>query len=248
MKRTLQILKSLIGPAIVIGVVVAMWLFRDRLFNLNEQTSADATASETGESSEKQTILEISAQARKNLGLVSKPARPQEYWRSVLIPGEIADRPGISDRGVTSPAVGVITEIHAFPGDTIRPGERLFTLRLFSEYLQATQTQLFKARQETAIIQAEIDRLARAVSSGAVSKSKMIQLRSDISRQNTLIQSSRQELLTRGLLPEQVAQIEAGTFVSTVDVVAPPAIATPIATGTTTPNPVEQVSLALIHI
>lgn len=248
MKRTLQILKSLIGPAIVIGVVVALWFFRDSLFNLSEPTSAEATASETDKSTEKQTVLEISVQARKNLGLVSAPAKPQEYWRSVLIPGEIADRPGISDRGVTSPAVGVVTEIHAFPGDTIRPGESLFTLRLFSEYLQATQTQLFKARQETAIIQAQIDRLSGAVSSGAVSKNKMIELRSDISRQNTLIQSSRQELLTRGLRPEQVAQIEAGTFISTVDVVAPPVMPTPVVSNAAKPNaampnPVQQASL-----
>ncbi len=57
-----------------------------------------------------------------------------------MIPGEVADRPGLSDRGVTSPAVGVVTAIHAFPGDTMRPGDPLFTLRLFSEYLQATQT------------------------------------------------------------------------------------------------------------
>ncbi len=135
------------------------------------------------------------------------------------------------------------TEIHAFPGDTIRPGESLFTLRLFSEYLQATQTQLFKARQETAIIQAEIARLSGAVASGAVSKSKMIELNSDISRQNTLIQSARQELLTRGLHPEQVAQIEAGTFVSTVDVVAPPMMQTPISSTAGMPNPVQQASL-----
>lgn len=247
MSRTLQFLKSLAGPTIVIGVVVAMWFFRDSLFNLSEPTSSDATASETDQSAEKQTVLEISAQARKNLGLVSKPAKSQEFWRTVLIPGEIADRPGISDRGVTSPAVGVVTEIHAFPGDMIRPGGSLFTLRLFSEYLQATQTQLFKSRQETAIIQAEIDRLSSAVSSGAVSKSKMIELRSDISRQNTLIQSARQELLTRGLHPEQVAQIEAGTFVSTVDVVAPPVMPTPIsakiAPNTGSPNPVQQASL-----
>jgi multidrug efflux pump subunit AcrA (membrane-fusion protein) len=241
MKRSIQFIKSLTGPAIVIGVVVAMWIFRDRLFNLSEP-SPETAASETNKSTEKQTVLEISAQARKNLGLVSKPAKPQEYWRSILIPGEIADRPGISDRGVTSPAVGVVTEIHAFPGDTLRPGETLFTLRLFSEYLQATQTQLFKARQETAIIQAEIDRLSGAVSSGAVSKSKMIDLRSDISRQNTLIQSARQELLTRGLNPEQVAQIEGGTFVSTVDVVAPPVMQTPISSSAGTPNPVQQAS------
>ena len=41
MNRTLQFIKSLTGPAIVIGVVVAMWFFRDSLFNLSEPTSAE---------------------------------------------------------------------------------------------------------------------------------------------------------------------------------------------------------------
>ncbi len=221
MNRLVSIAKSLVGPAIVVAVLVTGWTFRKQLFPRQETTAASKDDA-PGESAEKQSVLEISEQARKNLTLVSKAARPQSYWRTVVIPGEVADRPGLSDRGVTSPAVGVVTAIHAFPGDTMRPGEPLFSLRLFSEYLQATQTQLFKARQETTIVQAEIDRLSGAVSTGAVSRSKMIELESEISRQSTLIQASRQELLTRGLTPEQVQQIESGTFVSTVDVVAPP--------------------------
>ncbi len=221
MKHLISILKALIGPAVIIGVLAAFWFFRAELFSGNQASKAPTT-DKSAESAEKQTVLEISEQARKNLSLTSKAARAQTYWRQVVIPGEVADRPGLSDRGVTSPAIGVVTAIHAFPGDTMRPGEPLFTLRLFSEYLQATQTQLFKARQETGIVQAEIDRLSEAVGTGAVSRSKMIELQSEISRQNTLIQAARQELLTRGLTPDQVAQIEAGTFVSTVDIVAPP--------------------------
>ncbi|MEO8269184.1 MAG: HlyD family efflux transporter periplasmic adaptor subunit [Aureliella sp.] len=218
MKSTI---KLLVGPAIVLAVIFACWTFRRQMFPRQETTTA-AESKSTLEPDGKQTVLEISEQARKNLSLVSKAVRPQSYWRTVVIPGEVADRPGISDRGVTSPAVGVVTAIHAFPGDTMRPGEALFTLRLFSEYLQTTQTQLFKARQETSIVQAEIDRLSGLVSSGAVSRSRLIELEADISRQNTLIQAARQELLTRGLTPQQIEQIETRTFVSTVDVVAPP--------------------------
>ncbi|MEO8268481.1 MAG: MchE protein, partial [Aureliella sp.] len=240
MNRMLSIAKSLVGPAIVVAVLFAGWMFRNQLFPQHESTVASGDKA-SAESAEKQTVLEISEQARKNLSLVSKAARPQIYWRTVVIPGEVTDRPGLSDRGVTSPAVGVVTAIHAFPGDTMRPGEPLFTLRLFSEYLQATQTQLFKARQETAIVQAEIDRVSGAVSTGAVSRSKMIELQSEISRQNTLIQAARQELLTRGLTPDQVAQIEGGTFVSTVDVVAPPVRDLTSVTETSTPQPAQQV-------
>ncbi len=241
MNRMLWIAKSLVGPAIVVVVLFAGWMFRNQLFPQHESTVASGDKA-SAESAEKQTVLEISEQARKNLSLVSKAARPQTYWRTVVIPGEVTDRPGLSDRGVTSPAVGVVTAIHAFPGDTMRPGEPLFTLRLFSEYLQATQTQLFKARQETAIVQAEIDRVSGAVSTGAVSRSKMIELQSEISRQNTLIQAARQELLTRGLTPEQVAQIEGGTFVSTVDVVAPPVRDLSSVTERSSPQPAQQVS------
>ncbi len=221
MNKLVSIAKSLAGPAIVVAVLAAGWTFRDRLFPLAESTGTSEDTPPT-ESAEKQTVLEISEQARKNLSLISKAARPEKYWRTVVIPGEIADRPGVSDRGVTSPAVGVVTEVLAFPGDTIRPGEPLFTLRLFSEYLQATQTQLYKARKETEIVQAEIDRLSEAVSTGAVSRTKMIELQSEISRQNTLIQAARQELLNRGLTPDQIEQIESGSYVSSVDVVAPP--------------------------
>lgn len=242
MKHLISVLKGLVGPAIIIGVVAALWFFRAELFGSKEM-SETPTANSSSESTEKQTVLEISEQARKNLSLVAKAARPQSYWRTVVIPGEVDDRPGLSDRGVTSPAVGVVTAIHAFPGDTMRPGEPLFSLRLFSEYLQATQTQLFKARQETAIVQAEIDRLSGAVNTGAVSRSKLIELQSEISRQNTLIQASRQELLTRGLTPGQVQQIESGTFVSTVEVVAPPVRDFDAFANRPAPQEIQQVNL-----
>ena len=167
-------------------------------------------------------VLELKEQARKNLQLTVKAARPTEYWRSVTIPGIIVDRPGISDRGVTSPAVGVISEIHVYPGDTIRPGQRVVTLKLFSEYLQATQTQLFKAAQEINLLQDQLDRLSAAVNSGAVSNSRVIELRNEYQRQQILIQASKQELLNRGLNPEQIGVISDGNFVSTIDVSAPP--------------------------
>jgi multidrug efflux pump subunit AcrA (membrane-fusion protein) len=167
-------------------------------------------------------ILELGEKARKNLNLVVKSVRPTDYWRTITIPGVIADRPGISDRGVTSPAVGVVSEIHVFPGDTVRPGQRLVTLRLFSEYLQATQTQLFKATQEAKLIQQQIDRLSDVASSGAVSGSRLIEMRNDLQRQQTLVQSAKQELLNRGLTPEHIVSVTEGTFVSTIDVAAPP--------------------------
>ena len=119
-------------------------------------------------------VLKLSPQARMNLRLVSKPAKPQTYWKKIQIPGEIVDRPGRSDRGVTSPAVGVVTQIHAFPGDTVKTGDRLFTLRLFSEYLQNTQKELFAVTRETELVNEELKRLQPLVSTGSIAKSKII--------------------------------------------------------------------------
>ncbi len=236
-------IKRFLGPAIIIGVLAALWFFRAELFGSN-QASQTASADKPSESAEKQTVLEISEQARKNLRLVSKAAKPQQYWRSVLIPGEIADRPGVSDRGVTSPAVGIVTAIHAFPGDTVRPGESLFTLRLFSEYLQNTQSELFKATQEISLVQAEINRLSEAARTGAVAESRLIESRQQLNRQTTLIRAYEQDLLTRGLNPEQVQQVAGGTFVSTIEVAAPPAAPQQAFLGSPKADVIRQVSTA----
>lgn len=235
MVRVASLLKSLAGVAAVVGIVVAVWLLRDRVFR-PKAPLPEASTAPTKSPHPPSPVLTISAQARKNLDLVSEPAQPREYWRTVLIPGVIMDRPGLSDRGVTSPAVGIVADIHAFPGDMLLPGDKLFTLRLFSEYLQSTQAQLFTAKQETRIIDAEIERLSGLTQSGAVSQSRIIDLQSDKSRQSALMQAARQDLLTRGLLPAQIEQVEQGNFVSTVEVTAPPFPANATAAAKTRPR------------
>lgn len=216
-------LRILFVLAMVSGMAFVAYQTRSRWLPLLSKTKTDESHSdETPIPIEEPKVLKLSEQARKNLGLVSKSARSQSYWRTIQIPGSVVDRPGQSDRGVTSPAVGVVTEIHAFPGETVRPGEQLFTLRLFSEYLQNTQKEFFAATNEIQLLNAEHARLVPVAQSGGVPQAKLIDLNNQISRQQALIQSHRQDLLTRGLAPEQIEQIASGEFVSTVDVVAPP--------------------------
>lgn len=166
-------------------------------------------------------VLELSPQAQRNLRLATRPLKLQNYWRSILVPGEIVDRPGVSDRGVTSPAIGVVTQVHAFPGDSVQAGDRLFTLRLISEYIQNTQSELFRASRETELIREQRERLGRAAEGGAIAQSRLLDLEQQLRRQQAAIQGYRQDLLTRGLRPEQLAQVAEGRFVSTIDVLAP---------------------------
>jgi cobalt-zinc-cadmium efflux system membrane fusion protein len=211
---------SVVGVLVLVGI--AAYLTRDSWSKpLKPKSVTQAQKEQAAPPIQEAKTLKMTEQARKNLGLVSRPTKPQAYWRTIEVPGEIVDRPGYSDRGVTSPAVGVVTEVHAFPGDTVKPGDRLFTLRLFSEYLQNTQSELFKATREIQLITEQHARLEGLVKSGGVPEARLIELDNQLRRQKALIQSYQQDLLTRGLNPEQIKSVADGTFVSTIEVVAP---------------------------
>lgn len=217
-------LRLLCGVAIIAILGGTAFLTRDRWMTMFASSKPESHAADAAPPVEEPKVLKLSEQARKNLGLVAKPARTQTYWRNIQVPGEIVDRPGQSDRGVTSPAVGVVSEVHAFPGDTVRPGDRLFTLRLFSEYLQNTQKELFSSTKETELIQEQLDRLGPLAETGSIPRTKIIELENQLRRQAAVIQAHRQDLLTRGLNPQQIDKVAGGQFVTTVDVVAPPRI------------------------
>jgi cobalt-zinc-cadmium efflux system membrane fusion protein len=165
-------------------------------------------------------VVMLSPQARRNLRVSSKSLQLTSGWRTITIPGTLADRPGISDRGVTSPVVGVVARIHAYPGDTVRPGDPLFTLRLLSEYVQQSQSELFKATRETEL---ELEKKQRLEQIGAaIPGARLIEIDQQLRRLQASITGYRQDLLSRGLSPDQIDQAAAGSFVSTVEIVAPP--------------------------
>ena len=166
-------------------------------------------------------ILELSAQARKNLSLVSKLVEPQDYWKTIEVPGVIIDRPGLSDHGISSPAVGVVTQVHAYAGDTVKSGDKLFTLKLFSEYLHDTQSNLFQATRETILLNEERQRLDQLAQSGTIAAARIIEFDQHIRRQQALIESYKQDLQTRGLSVDQIQEVATGKFISTITVTVP---------------------------
>ena len=194
-------------------------LTRDR-WSEEPDAASDQAAATPGQIAEAPKMLELSLQARANMELTVKAAKLQTYWKTIEIPGVINDRPGRTDRGVTAPAVGVVAEVHAFPGDIVRAGDRLFTLRLSSEYLQNSQSELFKAKREIQLLREQLERL-RGVAEGAISRARLIELEQQISRQDAAIQALRQDLQARGLTAAQTDEASEGRFVSTIEVVAP---------------------------
>lgn len=169
--------------------------------------------------------VKLSPQAQANLGLDKEGAvdtlTPTEYWRHVPIPGVVVDRPGESDRGVTSKVAGVVSEIKARPGDTVKAGDPLFTLQLVSEFLQGVQTDLAKAARELDFAIAKRERVAALVKAGTQSGAALIEEENQVKRIVTQVQAYRRQLQVFGLTQEQVDRAENGEVVTTVTVFAP---------------------------
>ena len=165
--------------------------------------------------------LTLSPQARRNLDLKTKRIFPTNYWARLVIPGEIVDRPGVTDRSLTSPIAGVITDVHAQQGDIISPGDRLVTVRLVSDYLQKTQSDLFKAVGEIEILDKEIARIQSMADRGIIPEKRIIALQQDVQRQQTQAAASRQDLVSRGFNEEQVLAAERGNFLTSIEIKAP---------------------------
>ncbi len=165
--------------------------------------------------------VRLSAEARKNLGIVSRPLKLTTYWRHIEVPGTITDRPGISDRGVVAPVSGIVTQIYAYPGDTVRPSTKLFSLRLTGDSLHTSQLELFKASKEIEIAKQQKQRLEGLTQSGAVAGSRIIELDNQIERMAVHVQAYRQDLQARGLPLDRIERVSRGEFATEIDVFAP---------------------------
>jgi pyruvate/2-oxoglutarate dehydrogenase complex dihydrolipoamide acyltransferase (E2) component len=161
----------------------------------------------------------LTDQAIGNLRLESKPLKLGSHWKSIVVPGAVVGRPGVSDQDVVVAVAGVVAAVHCQPGDTVRPGDLLFTLNLQSESLHQAQAELFKARQDVGLAQAERRRLAAA--SQAVGGGPLVEVEQRIARLEAASRALRHELATRGLTPAQIAGVEEGTFATQLVVRVP---------------------------
>jgi len=163
--------------------------------------------------------VRLSPQARENLKLDVRPIRLEQIPRTLAIPGVVVDRPGKSDRGVTTPIAGIITSVAAVPGDTVRPGDTLFTIKAISESLQTSQTELFKATRELQITEEQKVRLQKIVA--AIAESRIIELDYQLRRLAATTQALRYDLSARGLTPEQIQGVAEGKFVTEIIIRVP---------------------------
>lgn len=222
MKRLIRFVKPLLVITVLAGLATAAWFTRDDWLTLlprRQPALSDGSSSASAEVAPPMRKVLLSDQAIANLGLSVRAVHPRTFWKTMQVPGMVVDRPGRSDRGIISPVAGVVARVHRFPGDMVRPGETLFTIRLLSESLHLTQTALFKATQDIALAQAQQKRLT--ASSGAIPEARIIEVDSQITRLEVAVKAYRRELLNRGLLPNQIDDAAEGKFVSEIAIIVP---------------------------
>lgn len=211
--------KWFIAVAMLTGVAVGGWLYLNPSRQAGDAHDEESVTPLPAPSTVQQ--LRLTPQAQKNLSLVAKPLQPTTYWRKVDLPGTIVDRPGVSDRGVIAPVTGIVTQIHVYPGDTVEPDSPLCTIRLVSETLHASQMELFKASREIEVAEGQLARLKNVTQSGAVAGSRTIEIENKIRLLEATVQAYQQDLKSRGLSAQSIADAAKGQFVAVFTIKAP---------------------------
>lgn len=143
--------------------------------------------------------LELSEQARKNIGLTVEKLKLQPFTRTITVPGMVVERAGRSTLKVTSPMTGIVTKIYPTEGESIRPGQKLFELRLTHEEIVQSQADLLRTAEELDVIAREIVRLDKASADGAIPGKTLLERKYEQQKLQAINRSQQQALLLHGL-------------------------------------------------
>lgn len=191
--------------------------------------------------------VKLSEEATLGLGLRCEEVKIEDYPRVIEVPGVIIDAPGRSPRAVSSPVAGVVTRIHASPGEAVKPGSPLFTVQLASEFVQTTQTDLARYAKDLIAASVRRDQTAKLVAAGTKAGVELVEDENQVRRLTTQVEGHRRQLVAFGFEPRDVKRAEAGDAVTEVTIVAPAADPGVPTTSATLPAFVFEVeSLAVV--
>lgn len=179
--------------------------------------------------------IELSEQARKNLGLQTGEVTESTFVRSIPVPGIVAERPGQTRVRVVAPLTGIVTRVHVIEGEAVPPGEPLFELRLTHEDLLESQVEFLRLTEELDVVNREIDRLKPIVDKGALPQKTLLDRQYDQQKLRAAQRAQHQSLRLHGLSDAQIDEVEQSrTLLALLTIVAPsppPETTPPVATG-----------------
>ena len=151
--------------------------------------------------------VQLSTQARKNIGLQLVTVAPRDFQRTVSIPAVLADRPGQTEIAVSAPMTGIVQRIYPIRGQAVAAGSPLFELRLTHEDLVEKQSELLRALEELDVVKREVARLDEVTRSGAVAGKRLLERQYEQQKIEAVIRAQRQALVLHGLTEEQIETI-----------------------------------------
>lgn len=171
------------------------------------------------------TSLELSAQARGNIGLTDGMIREielQEFTRTIGVPAMIVERPGRTRLKIVAPMTGVVTAVNLIKGESIEPRRLLFRIRLTHEDLVQAQTTFLKTLGELDVELREITRLNGITNQGIVAGKVILEREYSKQKLEAVLSAHREALLLHGLSETQVNNIvESRKLLGELDVLAP---------------------------
>lgn len=166
--------------------------------------------------------IELSEQARKNIGLQVAKVELKPFTRTISVPGIVVERPGRSLAQVTAPMTGIITRIYPQEGEAVAPGQKLFDIRLTHEELVQAQADMLRTIEELDVIGREIARIEKLAADGALPGKVMLERKYEQQKQQAVLRSQKQSLLLHGLTQSQIDDILSNrTLLQSLTVTAP---------------------------
>ena len=148
------------------------------------------------------TSLELSDQARRNLGLTGDGTAGIQlttFSKSITVPAVVVERAGRNRIEVAAPMNGVITNIHAVAGEAVEPNSLLFEIRLTHEDLVRSKTEFVTTLGELDIEDREIARLQDAATSGGVPRKTLLERQYARDKLQSLLVVQQEALRLHGL-------------------------------------------------
>lgn len=155
--------------------------------------------------------LELSPQARKNIGLTADkvvPVKLKSFTRTITIPAIVVERPGKTQIKVVAPMTGIITNVNVTGGEAVQPGRALFKIRLTHEDLVQAQTAYLKTLGELDVELKEIARIQEITNKGVIAGKVLLEREYAKEKLEAILKAQREALLLHGFTATQVDQIK----------------------------------------
>jgi membrane fusion protein, heavy metal efflux system len=168
------------------------------------RASTQAEGEEEDSHDDHENVVVLTKEQREMIDLKMRRVISAPYRKSTLIPGSVVEKPGRSSHIVSTTVNGIVTRVHAVPGQAVNPGDPLFDLQLTGEALATAQSELLGILKKLDINQSEIERLKPLAESGGIAGKQKLEL--EYTRKQLLGQRDvrSQELLVRGLNNTQI--------------------------------------------